>query len=299
MLTSYEDVERALEGVPGVAAASVGAGSAPGRGKLRIRLAAGHDADEVSHAVSELLRQRFGIDIAPSDIQPRTDVDVTEDGHEQEAVAVDDAQEQPPAPVDDAQEQPPAPVDDAEEQRDATSQDIHQEPTADATVEDTPQEPTADATAEDTPQELTAASNGSSNGHRSRAAIRDLLIAVDGLEVSAVTVLDLDGTEVRGEATGAATDGASARAVARSTLAAVDHLVPGRAKCDLESVAVHGHGDDRRVTVTVVYLTHEGPERLAGISLVRDGDVDAAIVRATLDAVNRRVADVLEGQSAD
>lgn len=218
MGTSYEDVEGALRRVPGVAAASVGAGSAAGKGKLNIRLAPGHDARAVAVAVSEVLRQRFGIRIDPDEIRPR------------------------------------------------------------------PEEP----------------SMADGNGHRApsgdlrRAAIRELLVDVDGLEVSAVAVLDLEGRVVRGTATGAATTDASLRAVARATLDAVDHLVPGRAKTDLVTVEVTGHGEARHATVTVTYLTATGEDRLAGVSLIGDGDVEAAVMRATLDAVNRRLETLLE-----
>lgn len=220
MLTSYEDVEAALRRVPGVAAVSVGAGSDPGKGKLSIRLEPGHDAQAVSVAVSELLRERFGIRLPPDRIQPR----------------------------------PPA--------------------------------------------EPASGSGGSSdNGHGSalrRAAIRDLRIDESGLEVSTVAILELEGREVRGTATAAATQEARLRAVARATLAAVDHLVPGRAKTDLESVEIAGHGRSRHVTVTVTYLTATGgAQRLAGVSLLGDGELEAAVMRATLDAVNRRVEQLL------
>ncbi|MDX1658023.1 MAG: hypothetical protein R3343_04315 [Nitriliruptorales bacterium] len=220
VLQRYRDVQEALQGLPGVAAAAITEGSGAGRGRLKIRLAAGHDPREVARAVSELLRQRFGINIRPSDIHPRPDIDL---------------------------------------------------PAGAPTV--------------------------SENGRAGRAAIRDLATSVEGLEVTAVTVLDLDGNQVTGRATGAATSQASLRAVARATLAAVDHLVPGRAKTDLEQVDVDG---DDRVDVTVVYLTPDGEERLAGVALVDSGDVQHAVVRATLDAVNRRLGQALRGaQTSD
>ncbi|MDX1620148.1 MAG: hypothetical protein R3320_04100 [Nitriliruptorales bacterium] len=264
MLGRYDEVRHALEALPGVAAASVGEGHEPGRGQLKIRLAAGHDAREVSRAVSGLLRQRFGITIHPSDIRPRTDVEVADDGHGTVTGSTPSMAAATAVAASD------------------TSSDSSPDTAPSAGTNGTP------------------AGDVESNGHRSeRAAIRDLVLSVDGLEVTAVTVLDVDGTEITGRATGAATDDASLRTIARATLDAVDHLVPGRAKTDLELVAVDGHGDSRRVTVTAVYLTPRGEERLAGVSLVGDGDVHGAVVRAALDAVNRRVEALLSDQPAD
>ena len=130
-----------------------------------------------------------------------------------------------------------------------------------------------------------------------RPVVRSLQVGEEGLVVTAEAVIALDGAEVRGSASAAATFKAGLRAVARATLVAVEQLLTVEAKLELESLAVDDDGEDARVVVTVTCLTHDGPEKLIGAALVRDDAEDAAM-RATLDAVNRRIGRLL-GAAAD
>lgn len=246
MPPTYEDVEQAIASVPGVANASVGAIAGTGRGRLRIGLQPGQDAEVVSRAISEMLRDRFGIEVDPATIRPR-------------APDAEDAPRQGASPSDAAPTD--LPDDDADEGGDEAG----------------PQEPV---------KEVAAAS---ANGWRcARPVIRDLGVEGAGLEIVAEAVLELDGRELRGRATGAATRKATLRAIARATLDAVELLAPGRLKTELEGIELVSDGDDERVTVTVTFLTTDGADKLIGVSVVR-GDPEQAIMRATLDAVNRRV----------
>lgn len=126
-----------------------------------------------------------------------------------------------------------------------------------------------------------------------RPAIEDVTVSTEGLEVQATTVLAVAGRAVHGRATGAATRTATLRTIARATLDAVERLFPGKVKTDLDGFELSADGDDELARVTVTLLTDAGADRLIGVSLVRD-DPDRAVVRATLDAVNRRVGLLLD-----
>ena len=68
---THTELERALSSVPGVDEVKVTLNQQTGRSRLRLRLARGEDAPTVSWAVSQTLRERFGIDLAPEAIRPR------------------------------------------------------------------------------------------------------------------------------------------------------------------------------------------------------------------------------------
>lgn len=128
------------------------------------------------------------------------------------------------------------------------------------------------------------------NGQRERrrAVIQDLLVQPDDLHVRAEAVLVLEGNELTGMATGPATEQSTLRAVARATLEAMEQTVPGRVVFDLDSVQVVGDGQVERAVVSVTFFSRDGEEQLVGVSTVRD-DPAHAVMRATLDALNRRV----------
>ena len=80
-----------------------------------------------------------------------------------------------------------------------------------------------------------------------------------------------------------------------ATIHALDQLIGARGQFRLENMERKPFGQIE------VYLTHlsltsdDGVEMLLGISMVRDGD-PAAVVRAILDAVNRRLQRLLGGE---
>jgi hypothetical protein len=127
-----------------------------------------------------------------------------------------------------------------------------------------------------------------SAGARSRPVVRRMHIVSSGLQVTAEVTLATGPVVAVGTASGTATQTGVQRAVASATLNALEQLVEGRARFELEVVDVAPTGQDRTVIVTVTMLTNSGPERLTGAAGVRD-DVRQAAIRATLDAVNRRV----------
>ena len=78
------------------------------------------------------------------------------------------------------------------------------------------------------------------------------------------------------------------RAVANATLRAVEELVDGQVRFELDHLEVSPMGNERTVVVALTLLSARGTERLTGAAAVRE-DVRQAVIRATLDALNRRV----------
>ena len=268
---SHDEVERAIRSVPGVAEATVARSQETGRGRLRIRLHPGEDAERVSWSVAATLRERFGIALDPEEIRPRVSDGVTQRPPSEplEVVDVIDSTlgqaEEPRA----SEEQPRGePHEEPEPATTAGAPDDH--------VELPPPEPSVGL----------EAANG--NGRTAwRPAIRDLSSRNDGVTITVTARLEHDGRMVAGEASGAPTARGLRQAIAAATVAAVGELTrtPLRAQVDRVSV---GGADPESVSVVVSLLSGRGEELLLGAAIVRD-DVEHAVMRATLDALNRRV----------
>jgi hypothetical protein len=131
---------------------------------------------------------------------------------------------------------------------------------------------------------------------RFRPAIRRMHIISSGLQVTAEVTLAISasasrsGTETAavGRAEGTATQSGVQRAVATATLRAVEELLGGKARFELDLVELTPTGRDRAVLVALTMLSTSGSEKLTGVAGVRE-DVRQAAIRATLDALNRRV----------
>lgn len=120
-----------------------------------------------------------------------------------------------------------------------------------------------------------------------RLAIRRMQLTSSGLEMVARVTLSSADREETGESTGAATQSGVQRAVAGATLRAVEALAGGQVRFELDHVEVTPMGSERTVVVAVTLLSAQGSERLTGAAAVRE-DVRQAVIRAALDAVNRR-----------
>lgn len=114
-----------------------------------------------------------------------------------------------------------------------------------------------------------------------------------GLGVNATVLLGLEGAEYEGTAEGAATVTSVHRSVAIATLRAVELVVDGRARFEVEHLEVAISGLDRTALVVITMLTGRATERLSGASVVRE-DIRQAVVRAVLAAVNRRLEPMLD-----
>jgi hypothetical protein len=106
--------------------------------------------------------------------------------------------------------------------------------------------------------------------------------------VTSEVTLELDGRAHTGSAGAAATPSSVHRSVALATLRAVEEAVFGRLRFELEHLETTALGADRAVLVEISMITRHGSERLTGVSAVRE-DARQAVIRATLNALNRRI----------
>jgi hypothetical protein len=123
---------------------------------------------------------------------------------------------------------------------------------------------------------------------RFRPAIRRMHIISSGLQVAAEVTLSVGERTAVGRAEGTATQSGVQRAVATATLRAVEDLLSGKARFELDLVELTSTGRERAVLVALTMLSAGGSERLTGAAAVRE-DARQAAIRATLDALNRRV----------
>lgn len=122
----------------------------------------------------------------------------------------------------------------------------------------------------------------------SRPRIVSVNASAAGLMSSAQVMLSIDGTEYVGRASGSASATARARQVSEATLDSVTQWAGEVASFGLEDVAVIPLGRARVAVACVTVVAPGGEFSYSGSALVRQTDNDA-IVRATLDAINRRV----------
>ena len=130
-----------------------------------------------------------------------------------------------------------------------------------------------------------------------RARIRHLDTRVDISDVEVTATLGFGDREVTGSARAVATEQGILRAVAEATLLALSDLTGERLVAGVDSVAASVTGEPPIATVIVSLVTDRGDEALLGSSLVRK-DPQRAVMRATLDALNRRVEPWLEVEIA-
>jgi hypothetical protein len=121
-----------------------------------------------------------------------------------------------------------------------------------------------------------------------RPSIAKMHLVSAGLDVTASVTLASGGRTATGESRGLASPSGVHRAVAVATLRAVEELVGEVARVELEHLEITPMGTERTVVVLLTLLTAQGSEHLTGAAAVRD-DVRQAVIRATLDALNRRL----------
>jgi hypothetical protein len=149
-------------------------------------------------------------------------------------------------------------------------------------AEVTPARPTSSPTEVDVPHQRLAG----------RPAISRMHLVSSGLDVTATVTLSSDGRTASGESRGSASQSGVQRAVATATLRAVEELSGDIARFELDHLEVSHLGADRMVIVALTMLSSRGTERLTGAAAVRE-DVRQAVIRATLDALNRRLETLL------
>lgn len=274
----------ALRAVPGVAAAGIEPDDrADGAGTLRLQLAPGADEIAVATSVNRVLREQFGLAVDANRVQvveealpPLSEPLVSEREGSTDTVAG------PPvtSEFDIATGEPVAPE--------------MPRPTLTA-VPGYRDEPVAPEAVETTVSELRADDDALLDTVPVRGArilIQKMQLVSAGLGVTTSVSLVWRAQTFTGESTAAATPSSVHRSVAMATLGAVEGVVGGRARFELEQLEVNQLGPDRAVVVVVSMLTRIGSERLTGVSVIRE-DVRQAVIRATLDALNRRIESLL------
>ena len=132
------------------------------------------------------------------------------------------------------------------------------------------------------------------SGHKlaPRAAIHHLDVQRGEAGVRVTATLGHDGRRADGSATAVATSIGVRRAVAEATVSAMRSLLGGSLLIGVDHVAVRSGEDPALATAVLTWLTDRGEETLVGTSLLRS-DPEQAVMRATLDALNRRVEPLL------
>jgi hypothetical protein len=121
-----------------------------------------------------------------------------------------------------------------------------------------------------------------------RPRIIGINASVSGLQAAASVTLEIDGKEYVGMASGPASQTGRARHVALATLDAVGQYIGEETTFALEDVAVVQLGREKVSVACISLVTAFGEQSFSGSALVRQNDSDS-IVRATLDAINRRI----------
>jgi hypothetical protein len=121
-----------------------------------------------------------------------------------------------------------------------------------------------------------------------RPRITAINASVQGVRASAAVTLEIAGTEYIGSATGPASQTGRVRQVASATLDAVGQYLADSTALALEDVTICQLGRERAAVACVSLVTQYGEQSFTGSALVRQSDSDS-IVRATLDAINRRM----------
>jgi hypothetical protein len=279
-LSDHRDLVAALLGVPGVAAASVEP-QGGGPGTLRLQLSSGADEVDVAGAVNRLLRSQFGLAVDADRVRV-----LEQTGGRAGAAAPAAPQLATVAPL-----APLAPV------AAARGRGAKAAPSATSTPEsagggDTADPPDTAAAGIPSGADPAASSVGVPLAHRRLVIERVQLVSAD-LGVTVSVGLRSGERSFAGESEGAATTSALLRSIAAATLRAVEQVVAGAARFDVEHVEIASTGEEQTALVVVSMVTARGNQRLSGASVVRD-DARQAVIRAVLAAVNRRLGPLMD-----
>ena len=124
-----------------------------------------------------------------------------------------------------------------------------------------------------------------------RAAIVGIQESSDNGIAHVQITLTYHDAEFHGKASGSASVSSRPRIVGEATLRAVEAVTEGRLKLTLDAIATTDLGESR-VAMAQVGLAGSS-EPLVGSALVQTSDSATATVKAVLDALNRRMSQVL------
>jgi hypothetical protein len=142
----------------------------------------------------------------------------------------------------------------------------------------------------------TASTDRTDPGRDPRPIFAGMTVDRGDLDAAVEVALEYGARRLTGRAEGLATRHAALRTAAAAALAAVRELVPADTRLQLEWLEVVDPTNPGRpavVQAAVTWLTRTGEETYLGSAFVRN-DLRVAAVRATLDAINRRLARLLD-----
>ncbi|HEX3003135.1 MAG TPA: hypothetical protein VHO27_02920 [Angustibacter sp.] len=247
-----------------------------GNGVLRVLVAGGQDHASVVGAAVSRVRDRFGLDGDDARLRltgptgrPVVAVVETLDADPALGAAVDEALD----PVLRSLGDPVAAGADA----------------AGATAAQAAQaaQPAPAALAPSVPAQAQAPTEPAPPASSARVVVDRVSVVTEQHEVLASVRLRHGERAHEGTARRPATGSGAHRALAEATAAAVEAVVDARARLDVDQVDLLQVGPDHVAVVVLTLLAPTGIDRLTGSALVRSDSQDA-VVRATLDALNRR-----------
>lgn len=121
-----------------------------------------------------------------------------------------------------------------------------------------------------------------------RPKIISVTSSVSGVQSTVAVTLEISGTDYIGKAAGPNSQTGRQRLVANATLDAISQSGDEAHVFALEDVSVLPLGKERVAVACVTLVSTFGEQSYAGSALVRQNEKDS-IVRATLDAINRRM----------
>nr|WP_230197634.1 hypothetical protein [Thermoanaerobacterium xylanolyticum] len=126
-----------------------------------------------------------------------------------------------------------------------------------------------------------------------RIAFANLTFANNGVNLEATVVLTKGSEMYEGVYKGVNTERNKNRIIVNATLECVSKILPDDHNLILEDVDIYSFAKKRIAIVAVTHATPQGEELLVGSSIVKK-DEGEALVKATLDALNRRVISTVD-----
>jgi hypothetical protein len=124
-------------------------------------------------------------------------------------------------------------------------------------------------------------------------SVEQVQVVTAGPEAAVEVGLAASGVRVAGRASGPAHDWHVLRAAVTAATEALGMLLAGRARLSLEYAEVVSAGPAKLAVVSLLLVSGEGTERVAGAAPVT-GEAPAAAVRATIAAVEHRLPHLLD-----
>jgi hypothetical protein len=121
-----------------------------------------------------------------------------------------------------------------------------------------------------------------------RPKIVSINAMVSGVQASASVILEIAGDEYVGNSSGPASQTGRLRLVALAALDAVSQYSDATVSFALEDVAILKLGREKVAVSCIALVSGIGEQTFSGSAMVRQNDNDS-VVRATLDAINRRM----------